>query len=76
MSCDTLAMREGVKNMSTLESFEETCENCRFLTADDLCGQPLSPYHGRPMVYRDGDEVLQTGWCDHWKGRADGAKSG
>jgi hypothetical protein len=56
----------------TPDSFEdENCENCRFLADDDRCGQPASPYHGRPMVYRDGDEVLQTGWCDQWKGRAD-----
>jgi hypothetical protein len=19
------------------------------------------------VVYRDGDEVVQTGWCEHWQ---------
>ena len=46
--------------------FEENCENCVFLAPDDTCGTPHSVYHLRPMVYRDGDEVVQTGWCELW----------
>ena len=45
---------------------EETCENCRYLADDDTCANSSSVYHGRPTVYRDGAEVLQTGWCEHW----------
>jgi hypothetical protein len=52
--------------MATPDFFEENCENCGFLAGDDVCGNPRSVYHLRPMVYRDGDEVLQTGWCDLW----------
>ena len=49
---------------------EENCENCRFLTGDDRCGNPQSVYVGREVVYRDGDEVLQTAWCEYWQERA------
>jgi hypothetical protein len=52
--------------MAESEFLDENCENCRFLTSDDTCGNAASVYHRRPTVYRDGDEVLQTGWCDHW----------
>ena len=48
---------------------EENCETCRFLMPDDTCGNSESVYVGRPVVYRDGDEVLQTGWCEHWQAR-------
>lgn len=47
----------------------ESCENCRYLSDEDRCGNPESVYYGRPVVYRDGDEVLQTGWCDRWAAR-------
>jgi hypothetical protein len=57
--------------MSEADFADENCENCAFLTGGDLCGNAESPYHGRPMVYRDGDEVLQTGWCEFWKGGSD-----
>ncbi len=46
--------------------FEENCENCRFLDVSDDCGNPDSVYFERPMVYRDGDDVVQAGWCDRW----------
>ncbi|HEX8919803.1 MAG TPA: hypothetical protein VF898_14980 [Chloroflexota bacterium] len=49
-----------------METGEESCENCRHLQSDDDCGNPESVYFGRPMVYRDGDEVLQAGWCEHY----------
>jgi hypothetical protein len=52
--------------MTESEFLEENCENCRHLAGEDVCGNPQSVYHGRPMVYRDGDEVLQTGWCEFW----------
>jgi hypothetical protein len=52
--------------MSESEFLEENCENCAFLAADDTCGSKESVYFGRPMVYRDGEEVLQTGWCERW----------
>jgi hypothetical protein len=52
--------------MSESGFLEENCENCRFLTEDDRCGNPASVYHQREMVYRDGEEVLQAGWCEHW----------
>ena len=45
---------------------DENCENCRFLTEQDECGNGASVYFQRPMVYRDGEDVLQTGWCDRW----------
>jgi hypothetical protein len=50
---------------------EENCENCRHLAGDDSCGCEDSVYFGRPVVYRDGDEVLQTGWCDRWELRSE-----
>jgi hypothetical protein len=53
--------------MSVIESPEESCENCAFLAADDSCGNPESVYHLRPAVYRDGNEVLQAGWCEKWE---------
>lgn len=46
--------------------FEENCENCTFLAVDDTCGNTQSVYYLRPTVYRDGDEVLQTAWCEQW----------
>lgn len=46
---------------------EENCENCIYLTAEDTCGCQASVYFQRPTVYRDGTEVLQTGWCEHWR---------
>jgi len=46
--------------------FEENCENCAFLAPDDTCGNAESVYHLRPVVYRNGREVVQTGWCDGW----------
>jgi hypothetical protein len=52
--------------MTEADFFDENCENCAYLTNEDACGNPRSVYHLRPMVYRDGTEVLQTGWCDHW----------
>lgn len=61
--------------MSDTEFLDENCENCEFLAEDDRCGNPTSPYHGRPMVYRDGQEVLQTGWCEFWKLRVDATNS-
>jgi hypothetical protein len=48
---------------------EENCENCRYLDLEDCCGNAASVYYRRPMVYRDGDEVVQTGWCDFWSGK-------
>jgi hypothetical protein len=56
--------------MGESDFFEENCENCAFLAGDDTCGNPASVYYGRPIVYRDGDEVLQAGWCDRWAGEA------
>ena len=53
----------------TADFHEENCENCQFLTDEDRCGNPHSVYTGREMVYRDGDDVLQTGWCEHWQER-------
>jgi len=61
--------------MSEADFFDENCENCTHLTPEDLCGNSLSPYHGRPMVYRDGEEVLQTGWCEYWKAAAQAPES-
>lgn len=55
--------------MGEAESFEDTCENCRYLDGDDVCGNPESVYYRRTAVFRDGDEVLQTGWCDRWAPR-------
>jgi len=52
--------------MTESDFFDENCENCFFLAPDDSCGNPESVYHRRAMVFRDGDEVVQTGWCDHW----------
>jgi len=52
--------------MTESDFFDENCENCCFLARDDSCGNPESVYHRRAMVFRDGDEVVQTGWCDHW----------
>jgi hypothetical protein len=52
--------------MDAPDFFDENCETCRFLSADDSCGNPESVYFRRPMVYRDGEEVVQTGWCDRW----------
>ncbi len=57
--------------MSESGFLDETCENCRFLEGNDRCGNVESVYYQRPMVYRDGDEVVQTGWCDRWSGRVD-----
>jgi hypothetical protein len=51
---------------------DENCENCRFLTDEDRCGNEQSVYFRREVVYRDGDEVLQTGWCEHWQERGAG----
>jgi len=48
--------------MTDGDFLDENCENCRFLQADDRCGNAESVYYLRDMVYRDGDEVLQTGW--------------
>lgn len=50
-----------------MDAVEESCETCRYLDGDDRCGNRASPYSGRPMVYRDGAEVLQTGWCELWE---------
>lgn len=63
--------REMQHHMMDGDFFEENCENCRFLQDDDRCGNPESVYHLRPMVYRDGDEVVQTGWCDFWMRRGE-----
>jgi hypothetical protein len=52
--------------MGALEFLEENCENCAFLAADDSCGNRESVYYRRPTVYRDGEAVLQTGWCEQW----------
>lgn len=52
--------------MAESEFLEENCENCVFLTSEDTCGCERSVYFGRPVVYRDGDEVLQTAWCEQW----------
>ena len=52
--------------MAERDPLEESCETCRWLLEDDTCGNAESVYFRRPMVYRDGDEVLQTGWCDLW----------
>ena len=52
--------------MTGMDFLDENCENCRFLAPDDFCDNPDSVYYRRPMVYRDGAEVLQTGWCDLW----------
>lgn len=52
--------------MADADFLEENCENCAFLAPDDTCGNPDSVYAGRPMVYRDEGEVLQTGWCERW----------
>lgn len=57
--------------MQDSSNFEETCENCAFLTREDTCGNAQSVYFERPMVYRDGDDVLQTGWCDRWAQRGE-----
>jgi hypothetical protein len=57
--------------MAETDFLDANCENCAFLVDDDSCGSAASVYFGRPMVYRDGDEVLQTGWCEHWAVRAD-----
>ena len=57
---------EQYSPMTDGDFLEENCENCRFLQSDDRCGNAESVYHLRPMVYRDGDEVVQTGWCDYW----------
>ncbi|HLJ67631.1 MAG TPA: hypothetical protein VKX16_09765 [Chloroflexota bacterium] len=57
--------------MTGTEAFEESCENCASLAPDDTCANPQSVYFSRPTVYRDGDEVLQTGWCDQWSASAD-----
>ncbi|MGI8968897.1 MAG: hypothetical protein ACR2GA_07330 [Chloroflexota bacterium] len=55
--------------MAENDFFEENCENCSFLLSDDSCGNPHSVYYRRPMVYRDDDAVVQTGWCDDWSDR-------
>lgn len=55
--------------MGEADFFEENCENCRFLTALDACGNPESVYFQRPVVYRDGDDVVQTAWCEWWAER-------
>jgi hypothetical protein len=52
--------------MTDGDFLDENCENCGFLQPDDRCGNAESVYHLRAMVYRDGDEVVQTGWCDYW----------
>jgi len=57
--------------MTESDFLEENCENCTFLLPDDRCGNTESVYHLRAMVYRDGDEVVQTGWCDFWMRRGD-----
>jgi len=54
------------RSMAEADFFDENCENCAHLAEDDTCGNARSVYHLRPMVYRDGDEVLQTGWCGEW----------
>jgi len=53
--------------MTEADFFEENCENCMHLAPDDTCGSEQSVYRGRVVVYRDGDEVVQTGWCDEWR---------
>lgn len=55
--------------MTEVDFFDQNCETCAYLTSDDTCGNPESVYHRRPAVYRDGDEVLQAGWCDRWEQR-------
>jgi len=55
--------------MGETDFFDENCENCTFLTSEDTCGNLQSVYHGRPVVYRDGDEVVQTAWCEQWSRR-------
>jgi hypothetical protein len=60
------------KNRMTADFHEENCENCRYLTGEDRCGNAQSVYVGREVVYRDGDDVLQTAWCEHWEERASG----
>jgi hypothetical protein len=53
--------------MAEPDGIEESCETCKYLREDDECGNAESVYFRRPMVYRDGDEVVQTGWCDLWE---------
>jgi hypothetical protein len=52
--------------MAEADFFDENCENCAYLTPEDSCGNAESVYCGRPVVYRDGDEVVQTAWCECW----------
>ncbi len=52
--------------MTEASFLDENCETCRFLTEGDTCGNAQSVYYLRPTVYRDGDEVLQTAWCEQW----------
>lgn len=56
--------------MAEAEFLEENCETCAFLAPNDTCGNEVSVYYLRPTVYRDGDEVVQTGWCEHWSPRS------
>ena len=65
-SSPTAGTRNVREWMTEADFFEENCENCTFLTPDDACGNRASVYFSRPMVYRDGEEVVQTGWCEHW----------
>jgi hypothetical protein len=57
--------------MAETDFFDENCETCAYLNGEDACGNAESVYFRRPMVYRDGDDVLQTGWCEHWSRRGE-----
>ncbi len=57
--------------MTELDFSSQNCENCAFLGVDDTCMNPDSVYHGRPAVYREGDQVVQTGWCEGWEDAQD-----
>jgi hypothetical protein len=61
--------------MTDADFFEENCETCAHLAPDDSCGNAESVYFRRPVVYRDGDEVVQTGWCDGWSLSPDRARA-
>jgi len=57
--------------MTEADFLEENCGNCIHLAADDTCGSERSVYRGRPVVYRDGDDVVQTAWCEYWQAASD-----
>jgi hypothetical protein len=59
------------KQMEGTSFHEDNCENCAYLALDDTCGCRASVYFGRPVVYRDGAEVVQTAWCEKWEQRAE-----